>query len=130
MFVATSEIFRKQFSDQLRQEVSRNEEIINSNMQNLVDIRLNKIQYGLVQEKLLLLFESVEGIGTVKKLEDKYEIKVDYYENLLKVMREENQDLKQRSKDQSKELDLLKKDLKDLIDRNIKLQGEKNLQYA
>jgi hypothetical protein len=55
--------------------VSRNEELINRNMQNSVDIKLNKIQYGLVQEKLLLLFESVEGIGTVKKLEDKYEIK-------------------------------------------------------
>ena len=68
-------------------------------MQNSVDIKLNKIQYGLVQEKLLLLFESVEGIGTVKKLEDKYEIKQDYYENLLKLMREENAEFKNKIKD-------------------------------
>jgi hypothetical protein len=37
-----------------------------------MDKKLNVIQYGLVQEKLLLLFESVESIGNIKKVEDKF----------------------------------------------------------
>ena len=37
VFVANSEVLRKQFSDQLRQEVSKNEELINTNMQNKMD---------------------------------------------------------------------------------------------
>jgi len=49
-----------------------------------MDKKINMIQYGLIQEKLLLLFESVESIGNIKKLEDKFDIKCDKYDDIIK----------------------------------------------
>ena len=55
-----------------------------------MDIKLNKIQYGLVQEKLMLLFDSVETIGNIKKIEDKFAIKCDKYDEIIKEYITEN----------------------------------------
>jgi hypothetical protein len=64
-----------------------------------MDIKINKIQYGLVQEKLMLLFDSVESIGNIKQSEDKFDIKCTNFENAIKDYQFEITNLKRDSKD-------------------------------
>jgi hypothetical protein len=59
-----------------------------------MDRKINKIQYELIQEKLLLLFESVNSIGNVKNLEDKFEIKCHEYDDIIKQFKFETHQLK------------------------------------
>ena len=94
-----------------------------------MDKKISKIQYELIQEKLLLLFESVESIGNIKKLEDKFEIKCGEYDDIIKEYKFETTQLKLTCKEQVMELDKLKSDMKDLIDKNIRIQKEKDFQY-
>ena len=97
-FVTTSEIYRKQFSEQLRDTVSRNDELYNQIFEFDQNKRLTQISYELVQDKLNMLFESIDAISNAKYLEDKYQIRINEQRKLIEEMREEKASLEQSMK--------------------------------
>lgn len=73
----TSEIYRKNFSEQLRKVLSQNDEQKNKIYELRQNKKLTDISYELVQGKLNKLFESINAISNAKNLQDKYELVID-----------------------------------------------------
>ena len=71
-FVATSEQFRKRFSERLRQTLSENGELSNQIYELSQNRRLTHISYEIVQDKLNMLYESIDAISNAKKIEEMY----------------------------------------------------------
>ena len=64
----TSEIYRKNFSEQLRKVLSQNDEQKNKIYELRQNKKLTDISYELVQGKLNKLFESINAISNAKNL--------------------------------------------------------------
>ena len=71
-FVATSELYRKRFSEKLRKALSENDELSNQIFELSQNRRLTHISYEIVQDKLNMLYESIDAISNAKKIEEKF----------------------------------------------------------
>ena len=76
-FVNISEKYRKQFSDKLQQEISKNDILKNKFEDYTSNKKLFSIAYVLLQEKMNSLFESITAISNSKCLEGVYDFQID-----------------------------------------------------
>jgi len=76
-FVQISEVYRKKFSEELREALSVNDESRNKIFELSQNKKLNEISFHLLQDKLNMLFESINAISNAKNLEDKFMFKVE-----------------------------------------------------
>jgi hypothetical protein len=75
-FVKVSEELRKNFSEKLRRCLSNNDLLSNKIFDLIQSKKLQQIQYELVEDKLNMIFESVNAISNAKNLEDKYQLEI------------------------------------------------------
>ena len=70
-FVMVSEKLRKKFSEQLRLSAAKNDVSNNTIFELSQNKKLNDIKHSLTEEKLNLVFDSVNAISNAKEIEDK-----------------------------------------------------------
>lgn len=75
-FVEKSEIYRKNFSELLREALSVGDERANKIFELEQNKTLTNISYNLLQVKLNMLYESINAISNAKNLEDKYQYEI------------------------------------------------------
>jgi hypothetical protein len=88
---------------------------------------LNQISYELIQDKLTMLFESVDAIGNSKYIEDLLNIKIQDLRQKNDTYQLEMIELGKTIKEQTKNLDRLGADLKEIIDQKEKQRGKSQL---
>ena len=93
-FVSVSEYYRKKFSEKLRYAMSKNDEQNN----NIFELKQNKtltnISYDILQTKLNLLYESIDGVTNTKKIQDTFEITVENQQKEIDRLKQDNVDNK------------------------------------
>ena len=124
-FVTTSEIYRKKFSEQLRDTVSRNDELYNQVFEFDQNKRLTHISYELIQDKMSMLYESIDAISNAKYLEDKYQIRINNQKNQLENMKEEKVQYEQTIKTIVNESDKFKNDLRNICELKEKMENQR-----
>jgi hypothetical protein len=72
-FVEKSEIYRKNFSERLKETLSINDERTNKIFRLEQNKTLSDISSNLLQVKLNMLYESINTIYNAKNLEEKYQ---------------------------------------------------------
>ena len=55
--------------------------------------RLTHISYEIVQDKLNMLYESIDAISNAKKLEEKYQFENSHQKELIELLQNEKLDL-------------------------------------
>lgn len=70
-FVMISEKLRKKFSEQLRLSAAKNDVSNNAIFELNQNKKLNDIKHALTEEKLNLVYDSVNFISNAKEIEDK-----------------------------------------------------------
>lgn len=75
-FVMVSEKLRKKFSEQLRLQAAKNDVFNNTIFELNQNKKLNDIKHTLTEEKLNLVFDSVNSISNAKEIEDKMQFKI------------------------------------------------------
>ena len=75
-FVMVSEKLRKKFSEQLRLQAAKNDVFNNTIFELNQNKKLNDIKHTLTEEKLNLVFDSVNSISNEKEIEDKMQFKI------------------------------------------------------
>ena len=88
---------------------------------------LNQISYELIQDKLTMLFESVDAIGNSKYIEDHLNIKINDLRQKNAAYQAEIIELGKLIKEQTKELDRLRGDLKEIVEQKEKQLGKAKL---
>jgi predicted RNA-binding protein with RPS1 domain len=71
-FVKISELYRKGFSEKLREALSLNDDLKNQIFELDQNKKLTLISYEIIQKKLHMLYESMTEISNAKNLEDKF----------------------------------------------------------
>ena len=115
-FVATSELYRKGFSEQLRKALSKNDELTNQIFELGQNKKLTSISYEIVQDKLSMLYESINAISNAKYLEDKFQMEIDRQSTLITTIQEEKADLDEKLKMVCKERDDFRDMVKEMVD--------------
>ena len=124
-FVTTSEIYRKKFSEQLRDTVSRNDELYNQVFEFDQNKRLTHISYELIQDKMSMLYESIDAISNAKYLEDKYQIRINNQKSQIENMKEEKVQYEQTIKTIVNESDKFKNDLRNICELKEKMENQR-----
>ena len=75
-FVMVSEKLRKKFSEQLRLQAAKNDVFNNTIFELNQNKKLYDIKHTLTEEKLNLVFDSVNSISNAKEIEDKMQFKI------------------------------------------------------
>jgi hypothetical protein len=88
---------------------------------------LNQISYELIQDKLTMLFESVDAIGNSKYIEDLLNIKINDLRQKTISYQDEIVQLKTIIKEQTKDLDSLRADLREIVAQKEKQLGKAKL---
>ena len=76
---------------------------------------LTSITQDIVQDKLTTLYESLDGIGDSKAIEDLMNVKVNNLKDKAKIYEDEILDLTKTSKEQQMRIDKLGYDLMEII---------------
>ena len=114
--MATSELYRKRFSEQLRKTLSENDELSNQIFELAQNRRLTHISYEIVQDKLNMLYESIDAISNAKKLEEKYQFENKRQTELIALLQDEKLDLLEQQRALIQQIDGQKDELKVLIE--------------
>jgi len=77
-----------------------------------------------VEDKLNMIFESVNAISNAKNLEDKYQLEINQLQDKVKVLYNEKIDLDQALNKSLKDKDGFRDDLKDIVDIKQKLERQ------
>lgn len=88
-FVKVSEMYRKKFSEELRQSRAKNDEQKGQMFELDQSKKLFAIQYNEVNSQLHMIYKSVNAITNAKALEDAYQMEKEKLTEHLRILKEE-----------------------------------------
>ena len=111
-----SETSRKQFSDRLQQEISKNDILENKFSDYTSNRKLFTIAYALLQEKMNSLFESITAISNSKCLEGVYDFQIDRLREVVESLTAEKDRQERAMLHAERELAKNRKELKRVLE--------------
>ena len=95
-FVKISELYRKGFSEKLREALSLNDELKNQIFELDQNKKLTLISYEIIQKKLHMLYESMTEISNAKNLEDKFLVESERKTKLIRLLNDEKKEMSEQ----------------------------------